>query len=211
MLLLGAAKLYGRPQEVGRKHAHDPNPNRLLPPSTGWNSSPHLKPPDTESGRCGHSVAQSGAVLWVSRVSTQRVVSIFPWGSTGAEFQPPSALVGQPRPPQESLAVCVCPGPDRCLQPNVARHTAGGTEQAVTQRPQAGREGPRHLRTWCKRTQPRTRTHRRAARATCACTAYPRSPHSRQCHSPSRRARSLLPRPSQRLRSQSLKSAPPHI
>ena len=44
--------------------------NRLLPPSTGWNSSPHLKPPDTESGRCGHSVAQSGAVLWVSRVST---------------------------------------------------------------------------------------------------------------------------------------------
>jgi len=48
--------------------------------------------------------------------------------------------------------VCVCPGPDRCLLPNVARHTAGGTEQAVTQRPQAGREGPRHLRTWCKRT-----------------------------------------------------------
>ena len=44
VLLLGAAKLYGRPQEVGRKHAHDPNPNRLLPPSTGWNSSPHLKP-----------------------------------------------------------------------------------------------------------------------------------------------------------------------
>ena len=142
---------------------------------------------------------------------SQRVVSIFPWDSTGAEFQPPSALVGQPRPPQESLAVCVCPGPDRCLLPNVARHTAGGTEQAVTQRPQAGREGPRHLRTWCKRTQPRTRTHRRAARATCACTAYPRSPHSRQCHSPSRRSRSLLPRPSQRLRSQSLKSAPPHI
>ena len=92
MLLLGAAKLYGRPQEVGRKHAHDPNPNRLLPPSTGWNSSPHLKPPDTESVRCGHSVAQSGAVLWVSRVSTQRVVSIFPWGSTGAEFQPRLAL-----------------------------------------------------------------------------------------------------------------------
>ena len=121
MLLLGAAKLYGRPQEVGRKHAHGPNPNRLLPPSTGWNSSPHLKPPDTESVRCGHSVDQSGAVLWVSRISTQRVVSIFPWGSTGAEFQPPSALVGQPRPPQESLAVCVCPGPDRCLQPNVAQ------------------------------------------------------------------------------------------
>ena len=207
MLLLGAAKLYGRPQEVGRKHAHDPNPNRLLPPSTGWNSSPHLKPPDTESGRCGHSVAQSGAVLWVSRISTQRVVSIFPWGSTGAEFQPPSALVGQPRPPQESLAVCVCPGPDRCLQPNVARHTAGGTEQAVTQRPQAGREGPRHLRTWCKRTHPPARAR----------TIAPHAPpaHAQPTPAPPIRgsvtAPLLLPRPSQRLRSQSLKSAPPHI
>ena len=27
--------------------------NRLLPPSTGWNSSPHLKPPDTRVGDVG--------------------------------------------------------------------------------------------------------------------------------------------------------------
>ena len=168
---------------------------------------PHISNPQTQSVRCGHSVAQSGAVLWVSRVSTQRVVSIFPWGSTGAEFQPPSALVGQPRPPQESLAVCVCPGPNRCLQPNVARHTAGGTKQAVTQRPQAGREGPRHLRTWCKRTQPPARAR----------TTAPHAPpaHAQPTPAPPIRgsvtAPLLHPRPSQRLRSQSLKSAPPHI
>ena len=61
--------------------------------------------------------------------------------------------------------MCVCPGPNRCLQPNVARHTAGGTEQAVTQRPQAGREGPRHLRTWCKRTHPPARARTTAPHA----------------------------------------------
>ena len=161
MLLLGAAKLYGRPQEVGRKHAHDPNPNRLLPPSTGWNSSPHLKPPDTESVRCGHSVAQSGAVLWVSRVSTQRVVSIFPWGSTGAEFQPPSALVGQPRPPQESLAVCVCPGPDRCLLP-----TWPGTPPAELSKQslRGPRQGVRVLVTCARGANARNPPHAHARR-----------------------------------------------
>ena len=90
---------------------------------------PHISNPQTQRvGDVGTRLPRVGFLGF------PRVVSIFPWGSTGAEFQPPSALVGQPRPPQESLAVCVCPGPNRCLQPNVAelsKQSLRGPRQGV--------------------------------------------------------------------------------
>ena len=87
MLLLGSSKLYGSLQEGGRKHAHVPNPSRLLPALTRCNPSPQLKPQNGGRRRLRQPSlpttpremwaldCPSGAVLWVPRISTQRVVS----------------------------------------------------------------------------------------------------------------------------------------
>ena len=154
-LLLGSSKLYGSPQEGGHKHAHVPNPSRLLPALTECNPFPHLKPQFSgrrrlvqgpaafarrSSGDVGTRLPEWGGTVG-SRVSAQRVVSNIPLGFYWDDRRPPSALWST----MTSLGVTCSarqPGPDCSLQPNVARRTTNGTMQAVSQRPYAEREFP---------------------------------------------------------------------
>ena len=241
-LLLGSSKLYGSPQEGGHKHAHVPNPSRLLPALTKCNPFPHLKPQFSgrrrlvqsaaafarrSSGDVGTRLPEWGGTVG-SRVSTQRVVSNIPLGFYWDDLRPPSALWST----TTSLGVTCSarqPGPDRSLQPNVARRTTNGTMQAVSQGPYVGLEvsqGPyaglevsHVLCTRCRSMPPppaRARhvcyLHASSAQALPPlCPALePRAqePES-QKRSPATLSACGALHPSQRLKSQSLKSAPP--